>query len=130
MKHVCSAALAGEAGFVFSGRNDVRILGDGGTKFSLVNELTSKPQPVFRLRLGYRSLQRHLITALYPPLSLNATGEVHVGFAGEAYPTPCSPGLGARTTARERRKRSAARLQGGLLPDQARDCSAALAFVA
>jgi hypothetical protein len=76
-----------EAGYVFSGRNDVRIPGDSGTRFSLVDELTTKPAPVFRLRLGYRFLERHLVTVLYAPLSLNATGEVQrdVDFAGKTY---------------------------------------------
>ena len=72
---------------MFSGRNDVRIPGSGGTRFSLVDDLTSKPAPAFRVRVGYRFLERHLITLLYAPLRLNATGEVQrdVDFAGKTY---------------------------------------------
>lgn len=72
-------ALAGveadvEAGVVFASRNDARIPGDGGTKISLVNDLSTSPAPAFRLRLGYRIADRHLITALYAPLQVNARG--------------------------------------------------------
>jgi len=77
-----------EAGFVFTSRNDARIPGDSGTKISLADDLSTKPAPVFRLRLGYRIADRHLITALYAPLQVNATGSVDrdVAFAGGIYP--------------------------------------------
>src|SRR3982751_12597 len=61
-----------ETGFVFTSRNDARIPGDSGTKISLADDLSTKPAPVFRLRLGYRIADRHLITALYAPLQVNA----------------------------------------------------------
>ena len=77
-----------EAGVVFVGRNDARIPGNGGTKFSLVNDLSTDPAPVFRLRLGYRIAGRHLITALYAPLQINARGTVGPGrlLHGGTYP--------------------------------------------
>ena len=77
-----------EAGYVFVGRNDVRIPGNGGTPISLSDDLKTDPAPVFRVRVGYRFLERHLITALYAPLQLNATGAVghDVSFAGGTYP--------------------------------------------
>jgi hypothetical protein len=77
-----------EAGFVFVGRNDTRIPGDGGTDLSLVDDLSSEPEPVFRLRFGYRFAERHLITALYAPLELLAEGNVDrdVHFDGGTYP--------------------------------------------
>jgi len=77
-----------EAGFVFTSRNDARIPGDSGTKISLVDDLSTKPAPVFRMRLGYRIADRHLITALYAPLRVDATGSVSrdVAFAGGIYP--------------------------------------------
>jgi hypothetical protein len=77
-----------EASVVFTSRNDARIPGDGGTRLSLVNELSTSPAPAFRLRLGYRIADRHLITALYAPLQVNATGSVDrdVSFAGGTYP--------------------------------------------
>lgn len=86
----CSAAVEAEfeAGFVFVGRNDVRIPGNGGTAISFSDDLTTDPAPVFRVRLGYRLGERHLITALYAPLQLNATGSVNrdVSFDGGTYP--------------------------------------------
>ena len=88
-----TAARAGieaevEAGVVFVGRNDARIPGNGGTTFSLVNDLSTDPAPVFRLHLGYRIARRHLITALYAPLRINARGSVgrDISFMGGTYP--------------------------------------------
>ena len=77
-----------EAGVVFSGRNDTRIPGDSGSDLSLVHDLSTHPAPAFRLRLGYRIADRHLITALYAPLRLNATGQLDrdVSFMGGTYP--------------------------------------------
>jgi hypothetical protein len=77
-----------EAGAVFVGRNDTRIPGKGGTRLSLVDELSTDPAPVFRVRLGYRIAERHLVTALYAPLTLNSTGSVgrDIAFDGGLYP--------------------------------------------
>jgi hypothetical protein len=86
----CEASVESEleAGFVFVGRNDVRNPGKGGTAISLSDELKTDPAPVFWVRLGYRFGERHLVTALYAPLQLNATGTVDrdVSFAGGTYP--------------------------------------------
>jgi len=86
----CWAAVEAEmeAGFVFVARNDVRIPGAGGTAISLSDDLNTDPAPVFRVRLGYRFGERHLVTALYAPLQLNAMGTVDrdVSFAGGSYP--------------------------------------------
>lgn len=78
-----------ETGMVFVGRNDARIPGAGGTKISLVNDLSTDAAPFFRLRLGYRFARRHLVTALYAPLQVNARGSIdrEVLFAGGTYPT-------------------------------------------
>ena len=77
-----------EAGYVFVGRNDARIPGDGGTKISLVDDLSTDPAPVFRVRLGYRFAERHLVTALYAPLELTSSGRIDrdVFFDGGTYP--------------------------------------------
>jgi len=87
----CRAAVESEleAGLVFAGRNDVRIPGSGGTEISLADELQTDPAPVFRVRVGYRFGERHLITALYAPLQVNATGTVDrdVSFSGGTYPS-------------------------------------------
>jgi hypothetical protein len=77
-----------EAGVVFATRNDARIPGNGGSDLSLVDDLSSDPAPAFRVRLGYRLGQRHLITALYAPLQVNARGTLDrdVSFMGATYP--------------------------------------------
>lgn len=81
-----------EAGVVAASRNDVRIPGAGGTNLSLVDDLSAPATPVFRLRVGYRFAERHLVTALYAPLRLNATGVLarDATFAGRAYPAGSS----------------------------------------
>ncbi len=77
-----------EASVVTASRNDARIPGDGGTKLSLVDELSTSPAPAFRLRLGYRFAGRHLVTALYAPLQVNARGRAgrSVQFLDATYP--------------------------------------------
>lgn len=78
----------GEFGLVFSGRNDTRIPGDGGSKLSLVDDLSTPTTPVFRVRVGYRLAERHFITALYAPLSVTAKGTLDrdISFMGATYP--------------------------------------------
>ena len=77
-----------EGSVVFSSRNDARIPGDGGTKISFIDDLSTNPAPAFRLRLGYRFADRHLVTALYAPLQVNARGSLDydVLFEGGRYP--------------------------------------------
>ena len=77
-----------EAGAVWASRNDVRIPGAGGTGLSLVDDLQSAGTPVFRVRLGYRFRDRHLVTALAAPLRVSATGTAprDVEFAGATFP--------------------------------------------
>jgi hypothetical protein len=77
-----------EAGTVFASRNEARIPGAGGTRFSLVDDLSSAAAPAFRLRLGYRFGDRHLVTALYAPLQVTARGSVDrdVSFFGGKFP--------------------------------------------
>ena len=92
---MCSSGLASagveaevEASVVVASRNDTAIPGDTGTKLSLVDDLSTSPAPAFRLRLGYRIADRHLITALYAPLQVNARGRVDedIEFSGATYP--------------------------------------------
>jgi hypothetical protein len=75
-----------EAGAVFFSRNDAAIPGDG-TRFSLVDDLSTDPAPAFRLRLGYRFADRHLVSALYAPLAVTATGTLDrdLSFRGATY---------------------------------------------
>ena len=63
-----------EGGMVYSGYNDVRIPGEGGTKFSFTDDLETAPSFFFRLRAGVTFFERHTISFLYAPLTLTADG--------------------------------------------------------
>ncbi len=65
-----------ETGAVFSGYNDVRIPGDGGTLFSLSEELKADPQFFYRVRLTYNFNDRHHLGVLFAPLSINSSGQL------------------------------------------------------
>ena len=65
-----------ETGGIFSGYNDVRIPGDGGTLFSLSKELSIDPSVFFRIRVLYDLNPRHHLGVLIAPLSLKATGHL------------------------------------------------------
>ena len=64
-----------EAGPAFPGYNDVRIPGDGGTTFSLTQQLKAPVAPYFRARAGVR-IGRHEIFAFFAPLTIRPTGTV------------------------------------------------------
>ena len=76
-----------EAGGVGATRNDVRVPGAGGSGLSLVDDLSSRVSPAFRIRLGARFAERHFISALYAPLQLTSRGSVDrsVSFAGASF---------------------------------------------
>lgn len=76
-----------EGGVVGATRNDVRVPGDGGTRFSLVDDVSAGVEPAFRVRLGYRFSGRHLLSMLYAPLSLEGSGTVDgaIDFAGARF---------------------------------------------
>ena len=76
-----------EAGVAAASSNVVRIPGEGGTRLSLVDDLETSAEPVFRARLGYRLADRHFITALYAPLQLEASGtfDRDVEFQGQTF---------------------------------------------
>jgi hypothetical protein len=77
-----------ESGAVFSGYNDVRIPGDTGTDFSLRDDLEPETAPYFRLRLSYVLGERHVLSALYAPLTIDASGtsDAPIIFEGEEFP--------------------------------------------
>lgn len=62
-----------ETGGAWGVYNDVRIPGDGGTTFSLTDDLATSPAPYVRVRAGV-GLGRHELWALYAPLRLAAEG--------------------------------------------------------
>lgn len=68
------AFLDVEGGAAFSGYNDARIPSDTGTKFSLSEETPSSAVPVFRIRAGYTFNDRHTVSVLIAPLTVQGTG--------------------------------------------------------
>jgi hypothetical protein len=76
-----------EGGGVFSGYNDVRIPGAGGTKFSFHDELETDPGVYGRVRVGWNA-GRHSFFALGAPLTLRPTGSVDrpILFEGVTFP--------------------------------------------
>ena len=58
-----------ESGMVSSRYNDVRVPNQGGTLFSLTDDLSTDPAVFFRLRLGYRLGKRHNLILLLAPLA-------------------------------------------------------------
>lgn len=77
-----------ESGIVFAGYNDVRIPGDGGTRFSLTDDLKSQDDWFYRLRGGFLINKRHSISLLYAPLTVKSTGSlsIPVEFSGTTFP--------------------------------------------
>ena len=71
------ASIDLEAGAVFPGYNDVRIPGDGGTKFSLQDDLSSETKIFYRLRFNYTIASRHTLSLLYAPLEVTADGRIN-----------------------------------------------------
>jgi hypothetical protein len=64
-----------ETGFIKSGYNDVRIPGDNGTLFSFSEDLKSDNEFFYRLRLNYKFGEKHNLSILYAPLTINAKGK-------------------------------------------------------
>jgi len=63
-----------EFGLISSGYNDARIPGDTGTLFSFSEELKSNDEFFYRLRLNYKFGERHNLSILYAPLTIDAAG--------------------------------------------------------
>jgi hypothetical protein len=63
-----------EGGVVVPGYNDVQVPNETGTRFSLKDDLKIDNKIYYRLRLGVRIGQRHGLSLLYAPLTLNAGG--------------------------------------------------------
>jgi hypothetical protein len=79
-----SHSLSLETGAVFVGRNDARIPGDSGTRFSLRRLQGSGGAPYLRLEYLQRLRPGHGLRLLYAPLQLERTGtpEAPIRFAG------------------------------------------------
>lgn len=77
-----------ETGGVFSGYNDVRIPGDTGTKFSLSEDLDANPAFFYRAKISYYFNDKHSLTLLAAPLTVESSGEINrdVFFEGVKFP--------------------------------------------
>ena len=77
-----------ESGLVTAGYNNVRIRGDQGTLFSLRDDLKSKSEFFYRVRVSYTIKSRHTISALYAPLETKSEGRVanSINFEGAVFP--------------------------------------------
>ena len=77
-----------ETGLVSSGYNDVRIPNDTGTLFSLSEDLDIQNKAFFRIRAGVTLGNRHTLSLLAAPLTLNADGVLgkNIFFFKEQFP--------------------------------------------
>ena len=82
------ASLDLETGAVGTGYNNVRIPGDKGTLFSLKDDLVSKTEIFFRLRVNYTLKPRHTFSLLYAPLETESNGNLpnEILFEGVTFP--------------------------------------------
>jgi hypothetical protein len=77
-----------ETGVAIAGMNDVRIPGEGGTLFSLTDDLKASPVPYYRVRLGAVLGGRHTIFGFYTPVRTVSHGTLakDVVFQGVTFP--------------------------------------------
>lgn len=77
-----------ETGVLWAGSNDVRIPGDAGTRFSLVDDLDASQAPYHRVRLGATLAGRHTVFAFFTSVRLGARGTLDrdVRFLNATYP--------------------------------------------
>jgi hypothetical protein len=82
------ASLDFEAGAIGTGYNNVRIPGNQGTLFSLKDDLTSKTEMFFRVRVNYTIKSRHTLSLLYAPLETVSKGKLpgDIIFEGVTFP--------------------------------------------
>lgn len=73
---------------VFTEKNDVRIPGDTGTKFSLSDDLSADTAYAGRLEAGYIHKERDYFGIVVAPLSVDSRGRVDrdISFAGTTFP--------------------------------------------
>lgn len=77
-----------EAGRVWTGRADVRIPNEDGTRFSFVNDLDAGSSEYHRLRLGGALGERHRLFFTWAPLEVEAKGSFDrdTRFADSVFP--------------------------------------------
>ena len=76
-----------ETGFVQTQYNDVRLPGETGSPISLKDDLKGSPDFFYRIRCNYQINDKHLISVLYAPLSLQYSGKINrdVYYGGELF---------------------------------------------
>jgi hypothetical protein len=89
-------ALEFEGNPLWLSRNDVRIPGDTGTEFSLVDVIGKGPYGAFRVEAAFNINERHGFRAVLAPLQIVDTGTLGetVFFAGETF----DPGVPTEAT--------------------------------
>lgn len=67
--------------------NDIQIPGTSGTLIDVSDQLAVKPQVFYRIRAGYTIANRHTLSALYAPLTVNYDGSFNrdVNFNNSIY---------------------------------------------
>jgi len=73
---------------VFTEKNDIRIPGDSGTKFSLSDDLSADTEYTGRLEAGYLHKERDYFGIVVAPLSVDSHGRVDrdISYAGTTFP--------------------------------------------
>jgi hypothetical protein len=73
---------------VFTEKNDIRIPGDSGTKFSLCDDLSADTAYTGRLEAGYIHKERDYFGIVIAPLSVDSHGSVDrdISFNGTTFP--------------------------------------------
>ncbi len=66
--------IRAEIGPVFNGYNNIAYPGNGGTRFSLVDDLKGSASAYYRLSVGYDINNKHSITFLFAPLDMKYKG--------------------------------------------------------
>ena len=76
-----------ENGAAISGYNDVAIPGNTGTRFSMTDDLKSDTEDFWRVRADFRLAQKHVLSGLIAPLTINSSGTFNapVDFAGATF---------------------------------------------
>lgn len=69
------SSIVFETGLVQTGYNEVRIPGNGGTYFSLKDDLNPESKLFYRVRFSHTFNTKHTLSALYAPLLVKSEGE-------------------------------------------------------
>lgn len=78
-----------EAGLITGTKyNEVRIPGDDGSLFNFSDDFDSNPELFYRIRVGYQIKNRHVISILFAPLSINYSDAIFsqpINFMNKAF---------------------------------------------